>query len=90
MGKFIFRIDFVVIDIEEDNRTPLLLGRPFLVTRAALIDVKKRELTLRVDIEEVHFSLNKSLQQHDVEWSRYMKIDSNNPICNELIYDLMK
>ena len=90
MGKFIFRIDFVVIDIEEDNRTPLLLGRPFLVTRAALIDVKKGELTLRVGIEEVHFNLNKSLQQHDVERSRYMKIDSNNPICNELIYDLMK
>ena len=41
VGKFIFLIDFVVIDIEEDKQVPLLLGRPFLATGAALIDVKK-------------------------------------------------
>ena len=46
VGKFIFPVDFVVIDIEEDKQIPLLLGRPFLATRATLIDVKKRELTL--------------------------------------------
>ena len=41
VGKFIFLIDFMVIDIEEDKQVPLLLGRPFLATGAALIDVKK-------------------------------------------------
>ena len=41
VGKFIFRVDFVVIDIEEEKQVPLLLGKPFLATRAALIDVKK-------------------------------------------------
>ena len=41
VGKFIFPVDFIVIDIEEDKQVPLLLGRPFLATRAALIDVKK-------------------------------------------------
>ena len=30
VGKFIFPMDFVVIDIEEDKQVPLLLGRPFL------------------------------------------------------------
>ena len=39
--KFIFPIGFVVIDIKEDKQVPLLLGRPFLATGAALIDVKK-------------------------------------------------
>ena len=39
--KFIFQVDFVVIDIEEDKQVPLLLGRPFLATGVALIDVKK-------------------------------------------------
>ena len=33
VGKFIFHMDFVVIDIEEDKQVPLLLGRPFLATR---------------------------------------------------------
>ena len=48
VGKFIFPVDFVVIDIEEDKQVPLLLGRPFLAPGATLIDVKKREITLRV------------------------------------------
>ena len=41
VGKFIFPLDFVVIDIKEDKQIPLLLERPFLATRATLIDVKK-------------------------------------------------
>ena len=52
VGKFIFPVDFMVIDIEEDKQVSLLLGRPFLATGAALIDVKKRELTLRVGDKE--------------------------------------
>ena len=61
--KFIFLVDFIVIDIEEDKQVPLLLGRPFLATGAALIDVKKGELTLRVGNEAVHFNLKHSLKQ---------------------------
>ena len=63
VGKFIFLVYFVVIDIEEDKQVPLLLGRPFLVTGVALIDVKKGELTLRVGDEAVHFNLNHSWKQ---------------------------
>ena len=62
VGKFIFPVDFMVIDIEEDKHIPLLLGRPFLTTGSTLIDVKKGELTLRVDTEEVHFNLNQTLK----------------------------
>ena len=65
VGKFIFLVNFVVIDIEEDKQVPLLLGRQFLATGVALIDVKKGELTLRVGIEEVHFNINQSLKQPD-------------------------
>ena len=39
VGKFIFPVDFVVMNMEEDTQVPLLLGRPFMV--AALEDVKK-------------------------------------------------
>ena len=41
VGKFVFPVDFVVINIDEDKQVPLLLGRPFLTIGAALIDVKK-------------------------------------------------
>ena len=67
VGKFILPIYVVMINMEEDKQIPLLLGRPFLATGAALIDVKKGELTLRVRTKEVHFNLNQSLKQHDVE-----------------------
>ena len=67
VGKFIFPMNFVVMDMEEDTQVPLLLGRPFLETRAALIDVKKGELTLKVGDEAVHFNLNQRPKQSDCE-----------------------
>ena len=39
VGKFIFPADFIKLDMEEDSQVPLLLGRPFLATGAALIDM---------------------------------------------------
>ena len=66
VGKFVFPVDFVVINTEEDKQVPLLLRRPFLETRAALIDVKKCELTLRVGDEVVHFNLNHNLKQPEL------------------------
>ena len=39
VGKFIFPLDFVIMQMEEDTQVPLLLGRPFIATGAALIDV---------------------------------------------------
>ena len=62
VGKFIFHVDFIVMDMEEGTQVPLLLERPILATGAALIDVKKGELTLRVGEEAVHFKLNTSLK----------------------------
>nr|GEZ24923.1 reverse transcriptase domain-containing protein [Tanacetum cinerariifolium] len=46
VGKFTFSADFVVVDYESDPRVPLILGRPFLRTARALIDVHDEEMTL--------------------------------------------
>ncbi|GJX18357.1 reverse transcriptase domain-containing protein [Tanacetum coccineum] len=51
VGKFHFPTDFVVVDFEADPRVPLILGRSFLRTGRALIDVYGEEITLRVDSE---------------------------------------
>ena len=45
VGKFVFPVDFIILDMEEDSQVPLLLGRPFLATEAALIDMQKGVLT---------------------------------------------
>ena len=55
--KFIFPADFIVLDMEEDKEIPIILGRPFLVTGRAMIDVQKGELKLRVQNDEVRFSV---------------------------------
>ncbi|XP_073153213.1 uncharacterized protein [Henckelia pumila] len=52
VDKFIFPVDFVVLDMEEDLDMPLILGRPFLATGKALIDVQKGELLLRDTFQE--------------------------------------
>ncbi|GJZ90137.1 ribonuclease H-like domain-containing protein [Tanacetum coccineum] len=53
IGKFIFLIDFLILDIPEDDDVPLILGRPFLSTAHSKIDVFKREITLRVMKEKL-------------------------------------
>ena len=40
VDKFIFPVDFIVLDMEEDHEVPLILGRPFLATGRAMIDVQ--------------------------------------------------
>ena len=39
VGKFIFLIDFVVLDMAEDHNVPIILGGPFLATGRAIIEV---------------------------------------------------
>ncbi|XP_024961928.1 uncharacterized protein LOC112502288 [Cynara cardunculus var. scolymus] len=39
VDKFIFPIDFIILDFEADKETPIILGRPFLATGRTLIDV---------------------------------------------------
>ncbi|CAL1369945.1 unnamed protein product [Linum trigynum] len=52
VGKFILPTDFVILEMEEDRGVPLILGRPFLATGDALIDVWRGKLTFRVGKEE--------------------------------------
>ncbi|GKB53795.1 reverse transcriptase domain-containing protein [Tanacetum coccineum] len=60
VGKFEFSADFVVIDFEADPRVLLILGRSFLKTERALIDVYEGDL--RVRKEAVTFNLDQTLR----------------------------
>nr|GEW48224.1 hypothetical protein [Tanacetum cinerariifolium] len=55
IGKFVFPIDFIIYDMPEDINVPLILGRPFLSTDHAKINVFKRKITLRVREEKIIF-----------------------------------
>ncbi|KAG9453537.1 hypothetical protein H6P81_006441 [Aristolochia fimbriata] len=62
IGKFIYPCDFVVLDMEVDWELPLILGRPFLATTTALIDVKQGKLTLRLNDEEIVFDIKQAIK----------------------------
>nr|GEY02946.1 hypothetical protein [Tanacetum cinerariifolium] len=48
-------LDFIILDMPEDVKVPLILGRPFLSTTHSKIDVFKRKITLRVRDEKIIF-----------------------------------
>ena len=62
VDKFIFPADFIVLDMEEDKEIPIILGRPFLATGKAMIDVQRGELKLRVQEDEVKFNVFKAVR----------------------------
>ena len=82
VGKFIFLVDFVIMQMEEDTQVPLLLGRPFLAIGASLIDVQKGDLTLKVGNEAVHFNIKRSLEHSNVEEDSCMVV-RNNSLLND-------
>ena len=86
-GKFVFLVDFVVINIEEEKQVPLLLGRSLLETEASLIDVRKGELTLRVGDEAMNFNLNHSLKQPKLSSTDCEIVETKIPVSSELTID---
>ncbi|GJT54385.1 reverse transcriptase domain-containing protein [Tanacetum coccineum] len=55
VGKFTFLVDFVILEMEEDSKVPLILGRLFLHTADAVIRVKQKQLNLGVGTEQEDF-----------------------------------
>ncbi|GJV41972.1 reverse transcriptase domain-containing protein [Tanacetum coccineum] len=53
VDKFVLPIAFVILDMREDSRIPIILRRPFLATARAMIDVFNKKITLRIGNEEV-------------------------------------
>ncbi|GKA30700.1 reverse transcriptase domain-containing protein [Tanacetum coccineum] len=62
---FTFFADFVVVNFEPDPRVPIILGRPFLRTAKALIDLYEETLTLRIGKEELVYYADKYKKNKD-------------------------
>nr|GEZ49565.1 reverse transcriptase domain-containing protein [Tanacetum cinerariifolium] len=87
VGKFHFPTDFVVVDFEADPRVPQILGRSFLRTGRALIDVYREEITLRVIDESVTINLDQIIRYSDNSVSRVNVI---NIASEEVVQDKPK
>ncbi|GAU38875.1 hypothetical protein TSUD_67380 [Trifolium subterraneum] len=84
VGEFIFPADFIIMDMAEDREVEsLLLGRPFLATGRALIDVEMGELMLRTDEEKIMFNVFEAMKRHDDE-SECFRVD----VIEEVVEDV--
>ena len=59
---FIFTADFVILDCEVDFMVSIILGRPFLATGRALVDMEKGKIKFRLNNEEVTFNIYRSMR----------------------------
>nr|GFD28931.1 reverse transcriptase domain-containing protein [Tanacetum cinerariifolium] len=84
VGKFTFPADFVVVDYERDPRVPLILGRQFLRTARALIDVLGEEMILRDGDESTTYSANSLLKEFAIELAiiSYPPDYDDNRVCD--------
>ena len=72
VGGIYIPADFVVMEMEEDFQVPILLGRPFLATAGAIIDVKHGKLTFNVGEEKVEFEIANLMKSPSIQDSCYM------------------
>ncbi|GJW44497.1 reverse transcriptase domain-containing protein [Tanacetum coccineum] len=89
VGKFHFPADFIVVDYIVDPRVPLILGRPFLRTARALIDVYGEELTLRVDDEAITFKVGQTLRYSYNNSESVNRIDVIDVSCEEYAQEVL-
>jgi len=69
--KFLFLVDFVVMDIEEDVDVPVILGRLFMKTAKVIIDVDKGKLKVCVENEEVSFNAFEAMKHPNDKRDRF-------------------
>ncbi|GJZ97396.1 reverse transcriptase domain-containing protein [Tanacetum coccineum] len=90
VGKFTFPADFVIVDYESDPRVPLILGRPFLRTARALIDVHGEEMILRDSDERLILNMRNDTSRYSntPQKESINMIDVYNVSHEEILEDL--
>ncbi|XP_025661596.1 uncharacterized protein [Arachis hypogaea] len=76
VGQFIFPADCVVLDMEEEANTLIILGRPFLATAGAIIHVQKGELVLRLHEEKIVFNIFTTMSYPKESIGEFMMVDT--------------
>nr|GFB00975.1 reverse transcriptase domain-containing protein [Tanacetum cinerariifolium] len=89
VGKFYFPADFVVLDFVTDPRVPLILGRPFLSTAHALIDVYEGEIILRHDNQSLTLKCGDTPSILYNNFESLNKVDLIDATCEEYSQEVL-
>nr|GFD38942.1 reverse transcriptase domain-containing protein [Tanacetum cinerariifolium] len=89
VGKFYFPADFIIINFVADPRVPLILGRPFLSTAHALINIYEGEITLRHDDQSLTLKCGDtpSISYNNLELLN--KVDLIDTTCEEYSQEVL-
>ncbi|GKA96540.1 zinc knuckle CX2CX4HX4C containing protein [Tanacetum coccineum] len=73
IDKFIFPVDFVILDMVEDLRMPIILGRPLLASAHAKVDIFRKSISLEAGSEKVIFKMRSSFATTNFASARSIK-----------------
>ncbi|XP_052627025.1 uncharacterized protein LOC128133572 [Lactuca sativa] len=83
VDKFVFPADFIILDMEADPQGPIILGRPFLNTASAIVDMRDSKLTLRVGDDSVTFGVDQAMKYSRSSDDTAFSIDMLDEILEE-------
>ncbi|GJX48355.1 transposon ty3-I gag-pol polyprotein [Tanacetum coccineum] len=84
-----FLKDFVILDMPEDSRVPIILGRSFLATARAMIDLFNKKITLRFGDDEVIFDVDQSIKRLPTKDDECYGIDDLDDTINAEAQELL-
>ncbi|KAK2354353.1 hypothetical protein QL285_091885 [Trifolium repens] len=82
-AEFVFPADFVILDMEECVDTSVLLGRPFLATGRALIDVEMGDLMLRLNDESVNFKVFEGMEPYEKKKPKCFQVEASEKVVKD-------
>ncbi|XP_016206517.1 uncharacterized protein LOC107646889 [Arachis ipaensis] len=90
VGEFVLPANFVVLGMEEEAKASIILGRPFLATAGAIIDVQKGELSLRLHDERMIFNVFKAMSYPSKSLGECMRIDAVETVVQETFEEALE
>ncbi|KAK8684264.1 hypothetical protein V6N13_040294 [Hibiscus sabdariffa] len=88
VGKFVFPVDFLILDYEVDDKAPIILGRPFLAIGRILIDCEKGNFRMRGADQTMTINVFNKLQYTDDQGDCY-HLREENTIASEEESDMI-
>ncbi|KAG7547988.1 Aspartic peptidase domain superfamily [Arabidopsis suecica] len=88
IGNLEVPTDFVVLDMDEEPKDPLILGRPFLATAGAIIDVKQGKIDLNLGKDlKMKFDINDDMKKPTIEGQTFL-VEEMDRLADELLEEL--
>lgn len=84
VDELVFPADFVILDMDKDSKTPLVLRRPFLATGKAFINVEMGELILRFNNEDVVFNVFYHKENNQCYWIHTVEHEQDKKDYNQI------